>query len=134
MRPSVDTPGADPIELISHEASEGVAANADVDGRLAGVGDLDSRPEAGAVRRLRRSLADGDLRAQGPRGHGSRRADPFEAARWASELGVPFHRARVETNAHDIELVFSDLRIDQIATGHTVLVIDETGPDGKIPL
>ncbi|WP_369374454.1 hypothetical protein AB1046_08955 [Promicromonospora sp. Populi] len=57
-----------------------------------------------------------------------------EAGHWSSELGVPFHTARVETNAHDIELVFSDLRIDQIATGHTVLVIDETGPDGKIPL
>ncbi|MBE1875389.1 hypothetical protein [Myceligenerans pegani] len=48
-----------------------------------------------------------------------------EAARWASELGVPFHTARVETNAHDIELVFSDLRIDQVATGHVIVALDE---------
>ncbi|MEV0954031.1 hypothetical protein [Promicromonospora sp. NPDC050249] len=57
-----------------------------------------------------------------------------EARRWSSELGAPFHTARVETNAHVIELVFSDLRIDRITPGHAVLVIDETGPDGKIPL
>jgi len=31
-----------------------------------------------------------------------------EAGQWSSELGVPFHTARVETNVYVIELVCSD--------------------------
>jgi len=36
------------------------------------------------------------------------------AGRWARELGIDFHAVRVELNAHDLSLVFSDLEITEL--------------------
>jgi hypothetical protein len=57
-----------------------------------------------------------------------------EADRWSKELGVPFFEAVIETNAHNISLVFSDLRVDVIQPGMTPFVVPNAGPDFKIPL
>ena len=57
-----------------------------------------------------------------------------EAQRWADELGIPFHEARIETNGHDLSLIFSDLRVDVIQPGYAPFVVPDAGPEFKIPL
>ena len=52
---------------------------------------------------------------------------------WAAQLGVPFYEAVVETNAHTISLVFSDLRVDKLAAGATPFVVEDDEPDAKVP-
>jgi hypothetical protein len=37
--------------------------------------------------------------------------DSPAARRWATALGIDFHEVRIQTNAHDLTLVFSDLRV-----------------------
>jgi len=49
--------------------------------------------------------------------------DSADAARWSRELGLPFHEATIETNSHNISLVFSDLTVDTVETGYTPFVI-----------
>jgi hypothetical protein len=44
--------------------------------------------------------------------------DSADAQRWADELGIPFYEATLETNCHDISLIFSDLIVDVVGTGH----------------
>ncbi|MCW8378778.1 YxiG-like protein [Streptomyces justiciae] len=36
------------------------------------------------------------------------------ARRWAGELGIDFHAVRIETQVHDLSLVFSDLQITEL--------------------
>ena len=57
-----------------------------------------------------------------------------EADRWSSDLGLPFHEAIVETNGHDLSLVFSDLVVEVVEPGHAPFLVPRGGPDGKIPL
>lgn len=57
-----------------------------------------------------------------------------ETRRWSAELGVPFHEAAIETNCHNLSLVFSDLAVDAVQPGHAPFVVTDDGPDGKIPL
>jgi hypothetical protein len=57
-----------------------------------------------------------------------------EAARWSKELGIPFFEAIIETNGHNLSLVFSDLRVDVIQPGTVPFVVPGAGPDFKIPL
>jgi hypothetical protein len=56
-----------------------------------------------------------------------------EADQWSADLAIPFHEARIETNGHDVSLVFSDLRVDRVAPGHSPFVVPTGGPDAKIP-
>jgi hypothetical protein len=60
--------------------------------------------------------------------------DSVDAKRWSRELGRPFYEAVIETNGHNLALVFSDLVVDRIATGHAPFVVPGGGPDFKIPL
>jgi hypothetical protein len=60
--------------------------------------------------------------------------DSAEAAHWSRELGIPFHEVAIETNGHNISLVFSDLAVDAVDTGYAPIVIPSGGPDYKIPL
>ena len=53
---------------------------------------------------------------------------------WSRELGIPFHEVIIETNGHNISLVFSDLAVDTVDTGYAPFVIPSSGPDYKIPL
>jgi hypothetical protein len=57
-----------------------------------------------------------------------------DAARWARELGIPFHELRIETNGHNLTLVFSDLSVTTVQPGFAPFVVPDTGPDFKIPL
>ncbi|MFE5335746.1 hypothetical protein ACFQ8E_07515 [Isoptericola sp. NPDC056573] len=57
-----------------------------------------------------------------------------DADRWTSQLGIPFHHVGVETNGHNLELVFADLVVSRVEPGDAPFVVAEDGPDAKIPL
>lgn len=66
---------------------------------------------------------------------GARLVSPSEdATRWSGELGVPFHEVSIVTNAHNINLVFSDLAVRSVAPGYAPFTVPDDGPDWKIPL
>jgi hypothetical protein len=60
--------------------------------------------------------------------------DSAEARRWSRELGLPFHEATIETNGHNLSLVFSDLTMLAVEPGRARFVVPDGGPDFKIPL
>jgi hypothetical protein len=39
------------------------------------------------------------------------------ARRWATALGIDFHEVRIQTNAHDLALVFSELHVEELEQG-----------------
>ncbi|MET7440948.1 hypothetical protein [Streptomyces sp. NPDC005568] len=41
--------------------------------------------------------------------------------RWAQALGIDFHEVRIETNAHRLTLLFSDLQISEVPDGYASL-------------
>lgn len=51
-------------------------------------------------------------------------ANSPEASRWHEALGIPFHEAVLRTNGHIIRLVFSDLRVTEVASGWTPFTLD----------
>ena len=57
-----------------------------------------------------------------------------EAQHWSRELGLAFHEAVIETNGHNVSLVFSDLRVQTVQPGYVPFVVPRGGPDFKIPL
>jgi hypothetical protein len=60
--------------------------------------------------------------------------DSSEARRWSRELGLPFYEAAIETNGHNLSLVFSDLSVQTVEPGYTPFVVPDGEPDFKIPL
>src|ERR1017187_5501032 len=40
-----------------------------------------------------------------------------DAQRWSSELQLPFYEASIETNGHNVSLVFSDLTVHAVQPG-----------------
>jgi hypothetical protein len=57
-----------------------------------------------------------------------------ETREWAAQLGLPFHEAVIETNAYNISLVFSNLKVSTVAPAEAPFVVPPSGPDGKFPL
>ena len=57
-----------------------------------------------------------------------------ETREWSEHLGREFHEVLIDTNAHSINLVFSDLRVGHVAAGEAPFVVPPSGPDGKVPL
>jgi hypothetical protein len=57
-----------------------------------------------------------------------------ETRQWSERLGLPFHEVLIETNGHNLVLVFSDLRVSTVAPGTAAFVVPPSGPDGKFPL
>ena len=45
-------------------------------------------------------------------------ADSNRARVWTEALGIEFHEVRVETNAHRIDIVFSDLEVTKVDLGY----------------
>lgn len=43
--------------------------------------------------------------------------DSAAAIRWAEATGLDFMAVRIQTNAHDIELIFSDLEVAEVPYG-----------------
>ncbi len=52
----------------------------------------------------------------------------------AGHLGIPMDEVAIATNGHNINLVFSDLTVETVATGYTPFTVPSTGPDAKVPL
>ena len=57
--------------------------------------------------------------------------DSAEAARWSRELGLPFHEAVIQTNAHHLSLVFSDLVLQTVDAGYAPFVVSDGGSNDK---
>jgi hypothetical protein len=57
-----------------------------------------------------------------------------EAQRWSGALGIPFHEATIETNCHNLTLVFSDLIVEPVPPGHIPFAVPDGGPEFKIYL
>jgi hypothetical protein len=57
--------------------------------------------------------------------------DSQRARRWSEAIGIPFHEVRIETNGHDIKLVFSDLEVTEVEPGYAPYVV--TQEDRYIP-
>lgn len=67
--------------------------------------------------------------------------DHSETARkWEDQVGIPFHEVRIEGNAHVINLVFSDLLVEEVQAGYSPYEVEEDGVaeiyarGSKIPL
>ena len=54
--------------------------------------------------------------------------DSTEAQQWSKTLGIPFHRASVSTNGHDLDLIFSDLIVDKLDPGCAPFVVPIGAP------
>lgn len=57
-----------------------------------------------------------------------------DAKRWSNELGLAFYEAAIETNGHNISLVFSDLTVQTVDPGYAPFAVRDGGPDFKIPI
>jgi len=57
-----------------------------------------------------------------------------ETREWSSQLGLPFREVLIETNGHDITLVFSDLRVSTVSPDTVAFAVPPSGPDSKFPL
>ncbi|MFF7725799.1 hypothetical protein [Streptomyces sp. NPDC008001] len=44
--------------------------------------------------------------------------------RWSNALGVDFHEVRMETNAHNLTLLFSDLQVSEVPVGYAPFVTE----------
>jgi hypothetical protein len=53
--------------------------------------------------------------------------DSERARTWTEQVGVSFFEARIEANAHVISLVFSDLKVEDIAAGYCPYCVSEDG-------
>jgi hypothetical protein len=46
-------------------------------------------------------------------------ADSQSADAWAAAIGIEFHEVRIQTNTHDLTLVFSGLDVSELPPGYT---------------
>ncbi|MGA4994964.1 hypothetical protein [Nonomuraea bangladeshensis] len=53
--------------------------------------------------------------------------DSPTARNWAAAVGIDFHEVRIQANAHDLTLIFSDLQIEELPP-------EWQGPDHKFPI
>lgn len=53
----------------------------------------------------------------------SLREESAEADAWVRDVGIPFFEARIETNGHNLELVFSDLTVTRVEPGLAPFII-----------
>jgi hypothetical protein len=45
------------------------------------------------------------------------------AQKWSADVGIDFHEVSIETNAHMISLIFSDLEVAEVADGYAPYVV-----------
>ncbi|MEU4570827.1 hypothetical protein [Micromonospora sp. NPDC023956] len=50
------------------------------------------------------------------------------AQRWAGAVGIEFHEVRIETNAHALTLIFSDLQVSELPPGYSPFVTEDVEP------
>ncbi|ONH25528.1 hypothetical protein [Pseudofrankia asymbiotica] len=46
------------------------------------------------------------------------------AQAWSDAIGIEFHEVRIETNGHDLTLVFSDLIVTPVSVGYAPFTVD----------
>ncbi|MEU5485014.1 hypothetical protein AB0H11_47155 [Streptomyces mirabilis] len=44
--------------------------------------------------------------------------------RWSKALGLDFHEVRIESNAHNLALLFSDLQVSEVPVGYAPFVVE----------
>ncbi|MER6181954.1 hypothetical protein [Streptomyces sp. NPDC001652] len=44
--------------------------------------------------------------------------------RWSNALGIDFHEVHIETNAHNLTLLFSDLQVSEVPVGYAPFVTE----------
>ncbi|WP_329128907.1 hypothetical protein OG552_01650 [Streptomyces sp. NBC_01476] len=50
--------------------------------------------------------------------------------RWSKALGIDFHEVHLETNAHNLTLLFSDLQVSEVTAGYAPFVVEsQSGVD-----
>ncbi|WP_422754973.1 HalD/BesD family halogenase [Micromonospora sp. WMMD708] len=54
-------------------------------------------------------------------------ADSATARSWAEATGLDFHEVVIETNAHVLTLVFSDLQVSELPPGFSPFTVDRDG-------
>lgn len=59
--------------------------------------------------------------------------DSATAAEWSESLGLKFHEVRIETNGHNMNLVFAELLSEVVQPGHAPFRVEAAGPDCKMP-
>ncbi|MEW2134067.1 hypothetical protein [Streptomyces sp. NPDC005435] len=47
-----------------------------------------------------------------------------ETRRWSKALGIDFHEVRIETNAHIMTLLFSDLQVSEVPIGYAPFITE----------
>ncbi|KPM56689.1 hypothetical protein ACG83_02015 [Frankia sp. R43] len=52
--------------------------------------------------------------------------DSPRARAWSNALGINFHEVHIDSNGHNLKLVFSDLTVTEVPAGYTPFRIDET--------
>ena len=55
-------------------------------------------------------------------------ADSARARTWSEALGTDFHEVHMESNAHDVTLVFADLTVTEVDVGYAPFVITDDQP------
>jgi hypothetical protein len=55
-------------------------------------------------------------------------ADSARARAWSEAPGTDFHEVHMESNAHDVTLVFADLTVTEVDVGYAPFVITEDEP------
>jgi len=60
--------------------------------------------------------------------------DSRDASEWSERIDLPLYQALIETNGHNIDLIFSGLEVTSLQPGWSPFTLNEDGPDGKIPL
>ena len=53
--------------------------------------------------------------------------DSPDAEWWSGEIGIPFYEAAIETNGHNLSLIFSDLAVDTVDVGYAPFVVADGG-------
>jgi hypothetical protein len=51
--------------------------------------------------------------------------DSPRAREWARAIGIDFHEVRIETNGHDLTLVFSDLEVSELSRGYAPFTVGD---------
>lgn len=44
--------------------------------------------------------------------------------RWSNALGIDFHEVRLESNAHNVTLLFSELQVSEVPAGYAPFVVE----------
>lgn len=56
--------------------------------------------------------------------------DSKRAQKWAEDIGIDLHEVQIETNGHDLTLVFSHLQVTGLPLGYAPFVVRHEEPPG----